>query len=85
MSAIENVRAAMMEAASNPSIGGGVSATAIVAGTMAVITQVTTILGFVSIVVGIIAGIFVIRVNHLKHKLMKREWDSGASKYGDAD
>ena len=71
----ETVRAAAETAANNPFIAGATSVAASAAGLTAILAQVSTALGVVSLLVGIVAGIFVIRVHHLRHKLMMREWN----------
>lgn len=81
----ETVRAAAEAVAGNPSIATVTSVTLSGAGLTALLAQVSTVLGAVSLIVGIVVGIFVIRVHHLKYKLMMREWEDGSPTKGSAE
>lgn len=70
MTAIEN-------AAINPKVATTVSATTTIMGLSAALDQIQSGIGIISLVIGCIVGIFVVRVHSMKYKLLKRAWDNG--------
>ena len=77
MSEHETLRSVVDAAASHPAIAGAVAATTTTSDAIVVLNQTATILGVISIAIGCVVGLLVIRVHWIKYKLLKREWDTG--------
>ena len=77
MTGHETAQSALDAAASHPAIASAVAATTASTGAIAILSQTATVLGVVSLAIGCIVGLLVIRVHWIKYKLLKREWDAG--------
>ena len=77
MNGHETLRSAVEAAASHPAIASSVAATTTISGSIAILSQTATVLGVVSLAIGCVVGVLVIRVHWIKYKLLKREWDTG--------
>lgn len=73
----ETIKSAVEAAANHPTIASAVAVAATANGTIAILSQAQTVLGIVSLTIGCVVGLFVIRCNYLRSKLLQREWDSG--------
>lgn len=75
----DTIKTAVETIASHPTIASAVAVTTSASGAIAIMSQVQTILGIISLCIGCLVGLFVIRCHHLKAKLMQRAWDSGGT------
>lgn len=73
----ETIKSAVEAAANHPVIASAVAASTTTMGTFSILSQTQTILGIVSVAIGCVVGLFVIRVHWIKYKLLRRQWDSG--------
>ena len=64
-------------AASHPMVASTVAVSTTTGGFISVMMQAQSVLGFVSMAIGCVVGILVIRVYWIKYKLLKREYDQG--------
>ncbi len=85
MSELSAFRQAFEEAISNPKVATGVAAAMGSLGGAAVLDLVQGFFAFVSLLLGCIIGILVIRVHLVKYKLLKRAWDNGGMDKGMGD
>lgn len=79
----ETVRAAIETAASNPKIAMGVAATTTYLGAASMMEVIQGALSVVSLVIGCLVGLFVIRIHMVKYKLLMRAWESGETVKGE--
>ena len=75
----ETLRSAIETAANHPAIASTVAATTTTAGMFLTLGTAQTILGMISVAIGCVVGLFVIRVHWIKYKLLKRQWDNGGT------
>lgn len=75
----ENVRAALEAAASNPKVASVVAAATSSMGLASIMAQVQTVLGLISLAIGCVVGLYVLRINSIKRKIYQRMWDNGES------
>lgn len=73
----ETIKSAVEAAANHPAIASAVAASTTTMGTISILSQTQTVLGIISVAIGCVVGLFVIRVHWIKYKLLKRQWDSG--------
>ncbi len=75
----ETLKSAIEAAASHPTIASAVAASTTTMGTISILSQTQTILGIISVAIGCMVGLFVMRVHWIKYKLLKRQWDTGGT------
>ena len=73
----ETIKSAVETIANHPTIASAVAVTTSASGAIAIMSQVQTVLGIISLCIGCVVGLFVIRCHHLKAKLMQRAWENG--------
>lgn len=74
---MNEIKAAVDAAASHPAIASAVAATTVTGGVISVVSQVQTILGLISVAIGCVIGVLVVRVQWHKGNLLKRDWEKG--------
>lgn len=79
MSETENVRQALESAASNPKVASTVAAATAAMGTVSLMSEIQTLLGMISLTIGCIVGLYVLRINSIKYKIYKRMWEDEES------
>lgn len=67
----------MEAAASNPKVASAVASATTMLGAGSIVDIINGWLGLISMIVGALVGCFVIRVNHVKYKILKRAYDNG--------
>lgn len=72
------IKAAVETAASNPKVASIVAVTTTSLGAASTLELMQSVLGLVSLVIGCLVGLFVIRIHWIKYKILRRAWDSGA-------
>jgi len=75
----ETLKQAVEAAANHPAIASTVAASTTAMGTLSILSQTQTVLGIISVAIGCVVGLFVIRVHWIKYKLLKRQWDNGGT------
>lgn len=75
----EKLQAAIETVASNAKISSGVAALAGTAGANALLSDVHTFLGILSLAIGCVVGLYVLWINHTKLKIYRRMLDAGES------
>lgn len=79
MNEAENIKSALEAVASNPKVASAVSVVTTSMGVTAVMSQIQTILGLVSLAIGCLVGIYVLRINAIKRKIYQRMLENGES------
>lgn len=74
----ENIGAALESVASHPKVAAAVSAATTTMGAASLITQIHTVLGIISLTIGCIVGLYVLRINAVKYKIYQRMWEDGS-------
>lgn len=69
--------AAVEAVASHPKVAMAVSAGTTALGTASVLAEIQTVLGVVSVLIGIAIGLLVWRINAIKLKIYQRAWQNG--------
>lgn len=75
----ESVKSALETVASNPKVASSVAAFTGSSGVVALLSEIHTVLGAISLLIGCVVGIYVLRINAVKHKIYKRMYDNGES------
>lgn len=75
----ESIQQALEVVAGNPKIAGTVAVTTTSMGAASVLSQIHTALGLISLAIGCIVGIYVLRINAVKHKIYQRMLKDGES------
>lgn len=75
----DNMRAALEAVASNPKVSSIVAATTASMGAASLLSQIHTILGIISLLIGCGVGIYVLRINSIKRKIYERMLANGES------
>lgn len=75
----QSVKDALEAAASNPKVAGVVAAATTSLGTISILSQIQTVLGIISVGIGIVIGIYVVRINRTKSKIYERMLANGES------
>ncbi len=75
----ESVKAALEAAASHPKVASAVAAATATRGASSILSDVQTILGLISLGIGCIVGLYVLRIHHIKGKIYQRMYDQGES------
>lgn len=75
----DNVSAALDAVASNPKVATAVAAATSAMGAASVLSQVQTVLGLISLAIGCVVGLYVLRSNRIKTKIYQRMLDNGES------
>lgn len=78
-------RAAFDEAVASPKVATGVALLTTSLGASSALEIVQGFLGFVSLMLGCLIGLLVIRIHVIKYKLLKRAWDQGGMDKGTGD
>lgn len=73
----ETIKQAAEAAANHPAIASAVAASTTTMGTISILSQTQTILGIISVAIGCVVGLFVIRVHWIKYKILRRAYDAG--------
>jgi hypothetical protein len=75
----EGVKAALEAVASHPKVASGVAAATTAMGAASLLSQIQTVLGLISLAIGCVVGVYVLRINHIKHKIYERMYEKGES------
>lgn len=75
----ENARAVLEAAASHPKVATVVALTTTSMGTASVLSEIHTVLGVISLAIGCLVGLYVLRINHIKSKIYQRMLADGES------
>lgn len=75
----ENIRAALESLASDPKVASTVAAATTSMGAASLLSQIHTLLGIISLLIGCGVGLYVLRINHVKHKIYERMLADGES------
>jgi hypothetical protein len=75
----ESLASAVEAVASNSKVAVATAAATTAAGTTAILNQIQTVLGIVSVVIGIGIGLYVLRINAIKKQIYQRMLDNGES------
>lgn len=75
----EKFHAAVETVASNAKVSSGVAALAGTAGANAILSDVHTLLGIISLAIGCAVGLYVLWINHTKLKIYQRMLADGES------
>lgn len=73
----EEAKNALEVAASNPKIASAVGTATAAVGASSLVDLLQGWLGVISTVVGIAVGLYVLRAQHVKYKILKRAYDNG--------
>jgi hypothetical protein len=79
MSEPENMQAALEAVASNPKVAGVVAAATTSMGAASLLSQIHTLLGIISLLIGCGVGVYVLRINAIKRKIYERMLENGES------
>lgn len=79
MSEQESAKAALEAVASNPKVASVVAAATASMGATSLVSQIHTILGVISLAIGCIVGLYVLRINAIKRKIYERMYENGES------
>jgi hypothetical protein len=75
----ENIRAALDALASSPKVASTVAAATAGMGFASIMSQIQTVLGLISLIIGCVVGLYVLRIHAIKHKIYQRMWDNNES------
>lgn len=75
----ESIKVALEAAASHPKVATSVAAATTAMGAASLLSEISTVLGLISLGIGCIVGIYVLRINHIKHKIYERMYEKGES------
>lgn len=75
----ESVKAALETVASNPKVASSVAAMTSSMGAASLLSEIHTVMGVISLVIGCIVGIYVLRINAVKRKIYQRMYENGES------
>lgn len=75
----ESVKVALEAVASHPKVASTVAAATAAMGATSILSQVQTVLGLISLGIGCVVGLYVLRINHIKRKIYERMWENGES------
>jgi hypothetical protein len=79
MSDQEGVKTALETVASNPKVASGVAAITSSMGAASLLSEIHTVLGVISLAIGCVVGIYVLRINAIKRKIYERMYENGES------
>jgi hypothetical protein len=79
MNEAENIQAALETVASHPKVATVVSAATASMGMATLLSQINTVLGAISLGIGCVVGVYVLRINAIKRKIYQRMLDNGES------
>lgn len=75
----ETVKSALETALSNPKVSTVIAALTGSSGAAALLSQIHTIIGILSLAIGCLVGIYTLRILHIKGKILKRMEKNGES------
>lgn len=75
----ETVKSALETALSNPKVSSVIAALTGSSGAAALLSQIHTIVGILSLAIGCLVGIYTLRILHIKGKILKRMEQNGES------
>lgn len=75
----ETVKSALETALSNPKVSSVIAALTGSSGAAALLSQIHTIVGIISLAIGCLVGIYTLRILHIKGKILKRMEQNGES------
>lgn len=73
----EEAKSALEVAASNPKVASAVATTTTAVGASSIVDLLQGWLGVISAAVGIIVGLYVIRAQNVKYKILMRAYENG--------
>ena len=79
MSEQESIKGALETVASNPKVASIVAALTGSSGAAALLSEIHSVLGAVSLLIGCVVGIYVLRINSIKRKIYQRMYENGES------
>lgn len=75
----EGTASAVEAIASNPKVASVVAAATTTMGAASVLSEIQTVLGLISLAIGCVIGLYVLRINKIKLQIYERMRDQGAS------
>lgn len=75
----ETVKSALETALSNPKVSSVIAALTGSSGAAALLSQIHTIVGIISLAIGCLVGVYTLRILHIKGKILKRMEQNGES------
>lgn len=75
----ETVKSALETALSNPKVSSVIAALTGSSGAAALLSQIHTIVGILSLAIGCLVGVYTLRILHIKGKILKRMEQNGES------
>ena len=75
----ETVKSALETALSNPKVSSVIAALTGSSGAAALLSQIHTIVGILSLAIGCLVGVYTLRVLHIKGKILRRMEQNGES------
>lgn len=73
----EEAKSALEVAASNPKVASAAGTTIAAVGTSSLVDLLQGWLGVISTAIGIVVGLYVLRAQHMKYKILLRAYENG--------
>lgn len=70
-----SVKTALDAASSHPAVGSTIATAATALGAASMMGFIQGVLGLISMLIGILVGLFVLRLHWIKYKILKRAWE----------